>query len=89
MNNKYELVNGVKPNYRNGGFMAHIKVKNKHYYADLAKVPFVGIEFMVFEANKAGEVIDWCEVYCSRTSKDVSKDAFVAELEKWIQEIEQ
>ncbi len=30
------------------------------------KLPFMGWEVMIFPANRAGEVIDWSELYVSR-----------------------
>ena len=52
-------------NPANGGIYALFNVGSQQYYADIADIPYCGVECMIFKA-KDDEVTDWCEEYASR-----------------------
>ena len=55
----------IEPNAVNGGISALFNVGEQQYYADIADLPFCGVECMIFK-SKDGQVIDWLGEYCRR-----------------------
>jgi hypothetical protein len=63
-----EIVESIKVELReselNSGLCCDFKVDQDSYYADLANLPWIGTECMIFE--KAGDEIQWDGLYCRR-----------------------
>lgn len=55
----------IESNISNEGLCADFFKNGKKYYADIAYVPFVGTECMIFPYKEDGK-IDWNNVYCRR-----------------------